>query len=261
MAESSPTILEVDDLRRHYGGVRAVDGASFTVQRGSITSLIGPNGAGKTTAFNLLTGFARPDTGRVVFEGSDVAGHRSDRVARRGMVRTFQLTRVLGKMRVIENVMLAAQQQPGERFVTAFLPTRWRSREEEIRHEAAAVLEQVGLSEKAEDYAATLSGGQRKLLELARALMARPRLLMLDEPMAGVNPTLGREILASLDRLRHETGLTVMFIEHDMDVVMDISDEVIVMGEGRVITQGTPDAVRSDQRVIDAYLSGGSGHE
>ena len=234
-----------------------MDGATFTVRRGSITSLIGPNGAGKTTAFNLITGFADHDAGSVLFNGRDVSGLRSDQRARAGMVRTFQLTRVLGKMRVIDNVMLAAPDQPGERLATALWPPRWRARETEVREQALEMLDSVGLAAKADNYAAELSGGQRKLLELARALMANPTMVMLDEPMAGVNPTLGRELLASLDRRRRDTGLTVLFIEHDMDVVMGVSDEVVVMGEGRVITQDHPEAVRRDQRVIDAYLGGG----
>lgn len=231
-----------------------MDGASFTVRRGSITSLIGPNGAGKTTAFNLVTGFARADSGTVRFHGEDVTGHGPDQLARAGMVRTFQLTRVLGKMRVIENAMLAANEHPGERFTNALLPRRWRQRESEVRERAMAMLDQVGLAAKADDYAATLSGGQRKLLELARALMAEPSLVMLDEPMAGVNPSLGRQLLDYLDTLRQEHGLTVLFIEHDMKVVMGISDEVVVMGEGRVIVQAPPEVVQQDQRVIDAYL-------
>jgi len=238
--------------------VRAVDGATFHVRRGSVTALIGPNGAGKTTAFNLVTGFARPDGGRVRFDGRDVTGQPADRLARLGMVRTFQLTRVLSKMTVRENVMLAGRDQPGERFLTAaFRPGRWRRREEEVAARADRVLEDIGLARLAGAYAATLSGGQRKLLELGRALMADPTLVMLDEPMAGVNPTLGRRLLEMLDALRHERGLTVLFIEHDMEVVMGRSDEVIVMGEGRVVVQDAPDVVRRDGRVIDAYLGGG----
>jgi branched-chain amino acid transport system ATP-binding protein len=220
-----------------------------------VTALIGPNGAGKTTAFNLLTGFIAADAGRVTFDGHDISRGRPDRIARLGMVRTFQLTRVFAKMTVLENVMLAAPSQPGERLdVALFRPRRWRRREAEVREEAMEMLAEVGIHAHADQYAATLSGGQRKLLELARALMARPRLVLLDEPMAGVNPTLGRRLLDYLQRLREERGLTVLFVEHDMDVVMGVSDEVIVMAEGRVIAHGTPEAVRADTAVIDAYL-------
>ncbi len=243
------------DLRVHFGGVQAVDGATFSVQPGSFTGLIGPNGAGKTTAFNLITGFVRADAGTVTLAGRDVSGDGPDVIARLGMVRTFQLTRVLGKMTVLENAMLAAPDQPGEQLATAlFRPRRWRRRETEVREKALAMLREVGIENKAGDYAATLSGGQRKLLELARALMTEPRLVLLDEPMAGVNPTLGRRLLDYLLRLREERGLTVLFVEHDMDVVMDVSDEVIVMAAGRVIAVGPPASVRSDQQVIDAYL-------
>lgn len=257
MTGDEAPILRAENLVRHFGGVKAVDGATFSVRRGTITSLIGPNGAGKTTAFNLVTGFETTDAGRVEFNGDDITSLRSDERARKGMVRTFQLTRVLGKMTVLDNVMLAAPDQPGERLRHSMVPRRWRGREAEVRDLAVAMLKEVGLEEKSGDYAATMSGGQRKLLEMARALMTRPSLVMLDEPMAGVNPTLGRQLLDYLDRLRREDGLTILFIEHNMDVVMDTSDEVIVMGEGRVIMQDVPQKVRSDQRVIDAYLGAG----
>ena len=243
------------DLRVRFGGVQAVDGATFSVRPGSVTALIGPNGAGKTTAFNLITGFIRADGGTVTFAGHAVSGESPDAIARLGMVRTFQLTRVLGKMTVLENVMLAARDQPGERLAIAlFRPRVWRRREAEVREKALEMLREVGLETHAGEYAATLSGGQRKLLELARALMTEPRLVLLDEPMAGVNPTLGLRLLDYLQRLREGRGLTVLFVEHDMDVVMDVSDEVIVMAAGRVIAVGPPASVRSDQQVIDAYL-------
>jgi branched-chain amino acid transport system ATP-binding protein len=238
-----------------FGGLQAVAGATFDVREGSMTALIGPNGAGKTTAFNLLTGFVRADSGAVRFAGADIFRERPDRISRLGMVRTFQLTRVLSKMTVIENVMLAAPDQPGMRLDNALLRRRaWRAREEEVREEAMALLAEVGIETHAAAYAATLSGGQRKLLELARALITHPRLVLLDEPMAGVNPTLGRRLLDYLGRLRAERGLTVLFVEHDMDAVMERSDEVIVMAEGAVISRGRPDEVRRDTRVIDAYL-------
>jgi neutral amino acid transport system ATP-binding protein len=238
-----------------FGGLQAVDGTTFSVRAGSVTALIGPNGAGKTTVFNLITGFIRADGGSVRLAEHDISGRSPDAIARLGMVRTFQLTRVLAKMTVLENVMLAAPAQPGEHLGTAlFRPRRWRRREAEVREEAMEMLGEVGIHTHAEEYAATLSGGQRKLLELARALMTRPRLVLLDEPMAGVNPTLGHRLLDYLQRLREDRGLTVLFVEHDMDVVMGVSDEVIVMAEGRVIAHGSPESVRSDARVIDAYL-------
>jgi neutral amino acid transport system ATP-binding protein len=232
-----------------------VDGATFAVREKSVTALIGPNGAGKTTAFNLLTGFIKPEAGTVVFGGEDVTRKSPDDIARHGMVRTFQLTRVLAKMKVIENVMLAAPAQPGEHLGNAlFRPRRWRQREAEVREQAMEMLGEVGIHTHADEYAATLSGGQRKLLELARALTTEPRLVLLDEPMAGVNPTLGHRLLDYLGRLREERGLTVLFVEHDMDVVMGVSEEVIVMAQGAVIAHGSPDEVRKDAAVIDAYL-------
>jgi len=248
-------LLEIEDVRRRFGGLHAIDGADFEVRAGTVTALIGPNGAGKTTLFNLVSGFLRPDGGRIAFEGRDIAGRAPHTIARMGLVRTFQLTRVLAKMKVLDNMMLAAPDQPGERLSNAlFRPATSRRREREVRAQALELLETVGLASHADAYAATLSGGQRKLLELARALMCRPTMVMLDEPMAGVNPTLGRRLLTYLDELRDEQGLTVLFVEHDMEVVMGVSDEVIVMSEGRVISQGPPEAVRTDPRVIDAYL-------
>jgi branched-chain amino acid transport system ATP-binding protein len=227
------------------------------VREGSITALIGPNGAGKTTFFNVITGFYRPDSGSATFGGDEVLGAPPYAIARRGMVRTFQITKALARMPVIDNMMLGAPDQPGERLVNVLLrPTSWRAREEEVREQAMELLEIFNLTRLADEYAGTLSGGQRKLLELARALMARPRFLLLDEPMAGINPTLGRRLLEHMERLRSTQGVTFLFIEHDMEVVMNHSDRVIVMAEGRVIADGEPHEVREDRAVIDAYLGG-----
>ena len=253
-------MLEVEGVYKHFGGIHAVRGASFDVKRGSITALIGPNGAGKTTLFNIVTGFYRPDSGRIVYDGQSIFGARPYAIARKGMVRTFQITKALAAMPVIDNMMLAAADQPGEHLPTLLgRPMAGRKREAEVREQAMELLATFNLDKKADDYAGTLSGGQRKLLELARALMPRPRMVLLDEPMAGINPTLGRRLLEHMEELRRNDGVTFLFVEHDMDVVMNHSDEVVVMGQGETILVGTPDEVRSDQRVIDAYLGGGSG--
>jgi branched-chain amino acid transport system ATP-binding protein len=254
-AGNGRALLEVEGVVKRYGGIQAVDGAGFEVAERSVTALIGPNGAGKTTLFNLVTGFASPDRGSVRFDGEEVARQPAYAIARRGMVRTFQLTRALAAMPVLDNMMLAAPEQPGERLRNVLLrPRAVRAREREVREQAEELLEVFGLREKTDDYAGTLSGGQRKLLELARALMARPRMLLLDEPMAGINPTLGRRLLDHIQRLRSEEGVTFLFVEHDMEVVMNHSDRVVVMAEGRVIAEGEPHEVRGDPAVVDAYL-------
>jgi neutral amino acid transport system ATP-binding protein len=247
-------LLELKNLGKSFGGVAAVHGASFGVAEGSITALIGPNGAGKTTVFNLVSGFIRPDRGTVRFAGRDIAGARGDVVARAGLVRAFQAPRVLTRMSVLENMMLGAKDQPGERFgMSWFSPRRVARREREIHERALEMLGLIRLGHLAHDYAGTLSGGQRKLLELGRALMSEPRMILLDEPMAGIAPVLGQQLLQHVQDLRAR-HTTVCVIEHDMDVVMSISDRVIVMDEGRVIAEGTPDEVQRDERVIEAYL-------
>jgi branched-chain amino acid transport system ATP-binding protein len=249
------SLLEVQDVIKRFGGIRAVDGATMQVREGGITALIGPNGAGKTTLFNVLTGFYGGDRGSVKFDGREILGDSPHAIARRGMVRTFQITKALAAMPVIDNMMLAARNQPGEQLRSVFFrPGAVRAREGEVREQAMELLDVFNLTELAEAYAGTLSGGQRKLLELARALMTEPKLLLLDEPMAGINPTLGRRLLDHIQQLRRERGVTFLFIEHDMEVVMNHSDVVIVMAEGRVIAEGEPHEVRGDKRVIDAYL-------
>ena len=254
---SKRVIFEAEGVVRRFGGIRAVNGATMSVGEGSITALIGPNGAGKTTFFNLITGFYRADSGTAAFGGTRVLGRPPYVIARLGMVRTFQITKALAAMPVIDNMMLAAPDQPGERFRNVVLrPAAVRRREAEAREQAVELLEIFNLTKLADDYAGTLSGGQRKLLELARALMTRPKLLLLDEPMAGINPTLGRRLLDHMQRLREEEGMTFLFVEHDMEVVMNHSDRVVVMAEGRVISEGEPHEVRQDQAVIDAYLGG-----
>ncbi len=251
-------ILVVDEVTRTFGGLTAVDVDHLEVQRGAITALIGPNGAGKTTFFNLLTGFDAPDRGRWSFEGRALAGVHAHRVARYGMVRTFQLTKSLARLTVLDNLKLGATGQRGERFLTSLIRPLWRGQEAEVQARAEELLARFKLDHMRDEFAGNLSGGQRKLLEMARALMVEPTMVMLDEPMAGVNPALTQSLLQHVKALRDE-GMTVMFVEHDMDVVHDISDWVVVMAEGRVIAEGRPEAISANEAVIDAYL--GSHHD
>ncbi len=246
-------ILVVDNLRRAFGGLIAVDVDHLEIQRGIITGLIGPNGAGKTTFFNLLTGFDRPDTGHTEFNGASIDGRSPNRLASRGMVRTFQLTKSLTKLSVIDNMKLGAQHQRGENFFRSLVPPLWIRQDREIEKRADELLERFQLDHMRNEYAGTLSGGQRKLLEMARALMSEPEIIMLDEPMAGVNPALTQSLLGHVRDLRDQ-GITVVFVEHDMDVVRDISEWVVVMAEGAIIAEGPHSTITSNQDVIDAYL-------
>jgi neutral amino acid transport system ATP-binding protein len=251
-------ILVARDMVRHFGGLMAVDVEHIQVQRGSITALIGPNGAGKTTFFNLLTGFDEPNRGSWQFDGHEMSGVAAHKTAKMGMVRTFQLTKSLTKLAVIENMKLGATDQRGEKWWNALVPSLWRGQEADIEARADELLSRFSLGHMRDEYAGALSGGQRKLLEMARALMTRPRLVMLDEPMAGVNPALKQSLNDHIRGLRDE-GMTVLFVEHDMDMVHDVSDWVIVMAEGQVIAEGTPDQISSNSAVIDAYLGSHQG--
>jgi neutral amino acid transport system ATP-binding protein len=251
-------ILLADKIQKNFGGVVAVDVEHIEVQRGSITALIGPNGAGKTTLFNLLTGFDSPDTGEWRFDGRSMEKIVAHKTAAMGMIRTFQLTKSLTKMSVIENMKLGATHQVGEKWWNGILPFRWRKQEQIIEQRADELLKRFKLDHMRGEYAGTLSGGQRKLLEMARALMTNPRLVMLDEPMAGVNPALKQSLLEHIRGLRDD-GMTVLFVEHDMDMVNEVSDWVIVMAEGRVIAEGTPAQISSNPAVIEAYLGSHQG--
>ena len=257
-APKQDPILFADRIRKNFGGVVAVDVEHIEIQRGSITALIGPNGAGKTTLFNLLTGFDSPDTGEWRFDGRSMEKIVAHKTASMGMVRTFQLTKSLTKMSVIENMKLGATHQVGEKWWNALLPFRWKKQEQIIEQRADALLARFKIDHMRSEYAGTLSGGQRKLLEMARALMTNPRLVMLDEPMAGVNPALKQSLLEHIRGLRDE-GMTVLFVEHDMDMVNDVSDWVIVMAEGRVIAEGTPAQISANPAVIEAYLGSHQG--
>lgn len=249
-------ILTVEGVQKSFGGLVAVDVEHVEFQRGVVTSLIGPNGAGKTTLFNLLCGFERADRGRWIFEGRPVNGMSADRLAREGMVRTFQLTKALAKLPVIENMLLGAPNQAGERLWEAPFRSRWRDQEQANTERAEQLLEQFGLTHMRDELAGTLSGGQRKLLEVARALMTEPKLILLDEPMAGVNPALAQSLTHHISMLALD-GMSVVFIEHDMNVVTGISDWVVVLAQGRVIAEGPPWNVIHNELVVDAYLGRG----
>jgi neutral amino acid transport system ATP-binding protein len=252
-APTGEVLLEAHGVHRSFGGLVAVDVEHFAVPANCVVALIGPNGAGKTTFFNILTGFERADRGTWSFEGARIDGKSAYRIARAGMTRTFQIPRALARMTVLDNMKLAAKGQLGEHFLPALVRPTWRGQEREVEARALELLDWVGLAEKKDDYAGTLSGGQRKLLELGRALMTDPRLIMLDEPTAGVNPALTDQLLERITGLR-DRGLTVLFVEHDMDVVTSISDRVVCMAAGTVIAEGTPQEVVRDPQVIDAYL-------
>ena len=252
-AKKTDSILVADGVTRTFGGLTAVDVEHFEIQRGKITALIGPNGAGKTTFFNLLTGFDKPDSGAWTFNGQSLDGVPPYKVARLGMVRTFQLTKVLSRLTVIENMRLGATGQRGEKFLPSLFRGLWSGQESANTERAMELLGRFKLDAKHEDFAGSLSGGQRKLLEMARALMVDPELIMLDEPMAGVNPALKQSLLGHVKSLRDE-GRTVLFVEHDMDMVRDISDWVVVMAQGKIVAEGPPDTVMANQAVIDAYL-------
>ena len=250
--------LQVENLRKDFGGITAVDDASFRVERGSLTGLIGPNGAGKSTTFNLITGMIEPDAGTVTFDGEDITGLPPHAIANRGLVRTFQIARELQEMTVLENMMLAPKGQRGEslwRSVTPGLRGAVIDQESDLLDRVWEVLDFFDIDHLAEEYAGNLSGGQRKLLELARALLTDPDVLLLDEPFAGVNPSLEKRLLEHIHELR-EQGYTFLLVEHDMDLIMDNCERVVVLHQGRILTEGTPAEIQANEEVIEAYLGG-----
>ncbi|MGM0591623.1 MAG: ABC transporter ATP-binding protein [Halobacteriota archaeon] len=250
--------LQVENLRKSFGGITAVDDTSFQVERGSLTGLIGPNGAGKSTTFNLITGMYKPDSGTVTFNGEDITGFQPFQIANRGLVRTFQIARELEEMTVLENMMLAPKGQVGESLWRSVTPGTRRQvvdQEYELLDRVWEMLDFFEIEHLAEEYAGNLSGGQRKLLEMARALLTDPDMLLLDEPFAGVNPTLEHRLLDHVHELRGQ-GYTFLLVEHDMDLIMNNCEHVIVMHQGRILTEGTPEAIRANEEVIEAYLGG-----
>ena len=250
-------MLEIQGVEKSFGGLKAVNDCSLGVREGSITGLIGPNGAGKTTLFNIVTGHYKPDRGKIHFQGEAIEGLAPHQIFKKRVYRTFQITREFSQMTVLENLMIMPEQQSGEKiWNTWFRASAVRNQEKEIRDKALEVLEFVELIKLKDEYAGSLSGGQKKLLEIARSMMADPRLVLLDEPGAGVNPTLMHKLIANIETLRDEKGITFFLIEHDMDLVMNLCDPVIVMSEGTKLAEGTAAEIKKDERVLEAYLGG-----
>lgn len=250
-------MLEVRNINKRFGGIMAVYDCSLNVEKGSITGLIGPNGAGKTTLFNVITGHFKPDHGEIFFQGQDITGLPPNQIFHKRIYRTFQITREFAQMTVLENLMLMPKDQRGEKIWNPwFRPGSVRRQEKEIEEKALGVLQFVELVDLKDEYAGSLSGGQKKLLELARSMMAEPEMVLLDEPGAGVNPTLTKKLTNNIMKMRDEKKITFLLIEHDMDLVMSLCNPVIVMSEGRKLAEGTPEEIKKDERVLNAYLGG-----
>ncbi len=251
---SNDPLLLATDLSKSFGGIKAVNNARLEVARGSITGLIGPNGAGKTTLFNLLANFIKPDRGKILFDRQPIHNLPSYKIATLGFIRTFQVARVLSRLSVLENMLLATPNQTGENFFKVwFQQAKLSAEERENKERAMDILESVGLAAKAYDYAGALSGGQRKLLEMARTLMTNPKLILLDEPAAGVNPTLINQICEHIVDW-NQRGISFLVIEHNMDVIMSLCDRVWVLAEGTNLAEGTPEEIQNNESVLEAYL-------
>lgn len=251
----SETLLKVSGLTMRFGGLLAVDSVAFEVRRDEVFAIIGPNGAGKTTVFNCVVGFYKPTAGEIVMDGKPITGMPSHKVARHGLVRTFQNVRLFKQLTVLENLLVAQHTQVEARLLPGLLKLKsYRQAEAEALTRAAQWLDFMGLREFANREAGNLAYGHQRRLEIARCMITKPRLLMLDEPAAGLNPQEKRDLQSLIDQLRREFGVAVLLIEHDMSLIMGISDRILVMEHGKPITTGIPDEVRNDPRVIKAYL-------
>lgn len=247
-------ILELREVRKSFGSLHALDGVSLDVEERTISILIGPNGSGKTTLINVVMGFYGPDAGRVLYGGQDITGWPAHKVYGIGIARTFQIPSLFWKLTVLENLLVAEKGNPGERFGASLLRRSWAKSEARAIEKASKILQQLGLSALWDKPAYNLSGGQMKLLEIGRALMSDAKLLLLDEPVSGVNPTLAHEIFAKLVSLRDELGLTFFIVEHRLDIALMYVDHVNAMAYGKLIASGPPQKVMGDQKVIEAYL-------
>jgi len=252
-------MLKVENVYKSFGGILALNGVNFSVESNTITGLIGPNGSGKSTLFNVISGFYTKDRGEIYFEGKSIEGTEPYRIAMLGVGRTFQISEVPEKMTVLENLLLAPKRQTGEGIFNVFLhPLKIKGEDEKYLKKANEILELIQLYNLRNEYAGNLSGGQRKLLSLGRILMSEPTLLLLDEPTAGVNPTLIKDLIIAIRNLRDEKGETILLVEHNMKVISEICDRVIVLDFGKKIAEGTPEEIQKNEKVLEAYLSGSS---
>jgi branched-chain amino acid transport system ATP-binding protein len=250
-------MLEIKDVHKSFGGLKAVDGCSLSVKKGAITGLIGPNGAGKTTLFNVITGHYKPDEGSILFEDQELGGLAPHQIFGKKLYRTFQITREFAQMSVLENLLLMPEGQIGEKIWNTWFKLKGiKQQEAENQDKALEVLEFVELIDLKNEYAGSLSGGQKKLLELARSMMADPEMVLLDEPGAGINPTLMNKLMSNIQTLCDQKGITFLLIEHDMDLVMKLCDPVIVMSEGKKLAEGTAEEIKCNEQVLEAYLGG-----
>lgn len=250
----SNNILEIKNLRKSFGGLKAVDITNLNFERNKIISLIGPNGAGKTTFFDLITGFTKQDSGTTTFDGKNISNLESYKISRLGMVRTFQLTKVFDRMTVNENILFSASSLKNDRFINSLFKSTMKSKiEQELNEKKNEVLNMVNLHHMKDSYARELSGGQKKLLELARVIIQKPKILLLDEPLAGVNPKLSEEILSLINTFAKE-GISILMVEHNISAVMKVSDHIVVLAEGSVIAEGSSDEIRANEKVVSAYL-------
>ncbi len=250
----SDNILYVEHVRKTFGGVVALDDVVMSVRRGSMTALIGPNGSGKTTLFNVIAGVYKPDRGKVFFDGHDITGLPPEKIYHLGLVRTFQIPKMFKGMTVYENVLTAARNNPGESFLRSIIRQIWRPKELEIAAKAVDTMKLLKILHIAKNLSSAISGGQMKLVEIARGLMSDPKMLLLDEPAAGVNPTLAHEIFQFLRQLRDEQGMSMLIIEHRLDILFDYVDYVYVMHRGRIVAEGTPEEVAENPVVVEIYL-------
>ena len=250
----SNNIIEIKNLKKNFGGLKAVDINNLNFERNKIISLIGPNGAGKTTFFDLITGFTKQDSGSTFFDGKNISNLESYKISRLGMVRTFQLTKVFDRMTVNENILFSASSLKNDRFLNSLMKSSITSNtEKELNDKTAEILNLVNLYHMKDSYARELSGGQKKLLELARVIVQKPKILLLDEPLAGVNPKLSEDILSLIGSFAKQ-GISILMVEHNISAVMKVSDHIVVLAEGSVIAEGNPEEIRSNENVVTAYL-------